>query len=59
MTGTAARRAGGLGEEGLSAGLVGALRAFARLFCPLGRKPVGFVTREDSPAFRRSPRRGR
>jgi hypothetical protein len=35
------------------------LRAFAREFCPLGRKPLGFVAREESLAFRRSPRHGR
>jgi hypothetical protein len=50
--------AGGAGEEGAT-GLVGALRAFARVFCPLGRNPVALVARADSPAFRRSPRDGR
>jgi hypothetical protein len=58
MTGGAARRAGRGGDEERSAGLVGALRAFVRVFCPLGRNPVGLIARADSPAFRRSPHRG-
>jgi hypothetical protein len=58
MNGGAARHAGRGGEE-RPARLMGALRAFARLFGPLSRNPVGLVAREDSPAFRRSPRDGR
>jgi hypothetical protein len=54
MTG-AARHAGRGGEEDRPAGLVAALRAFARLLGPLWRNPVGVVARDDSPAFRRRP----
>ncbi len=56
VTGGAVRHAGRGGEDERSAGLIGALRAFARLFGPLWRNPVGLVARADSPAFRRSPR---
>jgi hypothetical protein len=56
MAGGAARRVGGRGEGDRSAGVVGALRAFARVLCPPGRNPVGLVAGADSPAFRRSPR---
>jgi hypothetical protein len=59
MTGGAPHHAGGGGEEDRSAGLVGALRAFARLFGPLWRHPVGLVARADSPAFRKRPCDGR
>jgi hypothetical protein len=57
MTGGAARHAGRGGEE-RSVGLVGALRAFARLFGPPWRT-VGIVARADSPAFRKRPCNGR
>ena len=59
MTGGAARHAGRGGEEERSVGLVGALRAFARLFGPLWRNPVGLIARADSPAFRKRPCNGR
>jgi hypothetical protein len=59
MNGGAARHAGRGGEEERPAGLVGALRAFARLLRPPGRNPVGLIARDDSPVFRRSPPDGR
>ena len=59
MAGGAARRSGGRWEEEGSAGLVGALRAFARVLCPLALNQVGVVARDDSPAFRRGSNRGR
>ena len=51
-----AQRQAGVRKEGGATGLFGALRAFARLLCPLGRSPVGLVARADSPAFRRRHR---
>jgi hypothetical protein len=59
MNGGAAHHAGRGGAEERPAGLVGALGAFARLFGPLWRNPVGLIAREDSPAFRRGPREER